>query len=101
MKTKALISFIVTAKLICVIVFAYEKAVFSHSEAHTCMYHMQDKSCGMTVLMGKLQKLTNVRLSNILLCYLLAIEASRRGTPQIGNEVASEWPPSAVMHSLH
>ena len=33
-KTKALISFVVTAKLICVFVFAYAKSWFSHNEAH-------------------------------------------------------------------
>ena len=33
-KTKALISFVVTAKLICVFVFAYAKDQFSHGEAH-------------------------------------------------------------------
>ena len=33
MKTKALISFAVTAKLICVFVFAYAKIRFSHDEA--------------------------------------------------------------------
>ena len=33
-KTKALISFTVTAKLICVFVFAYAKSPFSHDEAH-------------------------------------------------------------------
>ena len=33
-KTKALISFAVTAKLICVFVFAYVKIRFSHNEAH-------------------------------------------------------------------
>ena len=33
-KTKALISFTVTAKLICVFVFAYAKIRFSHDEAH-------------------------------------------------------------------
>ena len=32
-KTKALISFAVTAKLICVFVFAYAKCWFSHDEA--------------------------------------------------------------------
>ena len=32
-KTKALISFAVTAKLICVFVFAYAKSQFSHNEA--------------------------------------------------------------------
>ena len=33
-KTKALISFTVTAKLICVFVFVYVKSRFSHDEAH-------------------------------------------------------------------
>ena len=33
-KTKALISFAVTAKLICIFVFAYAKIQFSHNEAH-------------------------------------------------------------------
>ena len=33
-KTKALISFAVTVKLICVFVFAYAKIWFSHSAAH-------------------------------------------------------------------
>ena len=36
-KTKALISFAVTAKLICVFVFAYTKLRFSHNEAHILM----------------------------------------------------------------
>ena len=34
MKTKTQISFAVTAKLICVFVFAYAKSRFSHNEAH-------------------------------------------------------------------
>ena len=33
-KTKALISFVCTAKLICVFVFAYAKRWFSHDAAH-------------------------------------------------------------------
>ena len=33
-KTKGLISFAVTAKLICVFVFAYAKSRFSHDAAH-------------------------------------------------------------------
>ena len=33
-KTKALISFAVTAKLICAFVFAYAKCLFSHDTAH-------------------------------------------------------------------
>ena len=36
-KTKALISFAVTAKLICVFVFPYAKSRFSHGEAHIKM----------------------------------------------------------------
>ena len=36
-KTKALISFAVTAKLICYFVFAYAKSRFSHNEAHLRM----------------------------------------------------------------
>ena len=37
-KTKALISFAVTAKLICVYVFAYAKRWFSHDAAHLLFY---------------------------------------------------------------
>ena len=33
-KTKALISFAVTVKLICIFVFAYAKSRFSHDAAH-------------------------------------------------------------------
>ena len=36
-KTKTLISFAVTAKLICVFVFAYAKSRFSHDAAHTIL----------------------------------------------------------------
>ena len=36
-KTKALISFVVTVKLICVFVFAYAKIRFSHDVAHLIM----------------------------------------------------------------
>ena len=45
-KTKALISFAVTAKLICVFVFAYAKSRFSHDAAHkdlTLSHHMYSK----------------------------------------------------------
>ena len=37
-KTKALISFAVTAKLICIFVFAYAKCLFSHDAAQLFMY---------------------------------------------------------------
>ena len=36
-KTKALISYTVTAQLICAIVFAYAKSRFSHDMAHLTM----------------------------------------------------------------
>ena len=39
-KTKALISFVVTAKLICVFVFAYAKCWFSHDTAHMIDVHV-------------------------------------------------------------
>ena len=38
-KTKALISLVVTAKLICVFVFAYAKSRFSHDAAHLIVTH--------------------------------------------------------------
>ena len=41
-KTKALISFAVTAKLICVFVFAYAKSRFSHDEAHMSIMQSHD-----------------------------------------------------------
>ena len=46
-KTKALISFAVTAKLICVFVFAYAKSRFSHDAAH--LINEQDDSVGPNV----------------------------------------------------
>ena len=39
-KTKALISFVVTVKLICVFVFAYAKIRFPHDAAHICAAHI-------------------------------------------------------------
>ena len=41
-KTKALISFAVTAKLICIFVFAYEKSRFSHDAAQIAMFKSND-----------------------------------------------------------
>ena len=43
-KTKALISFAVTAKLICVFVFAYAKRWFSHDAAHLCYLVSSDRA---------------------------------------------------------
>ena len=48
-KTKVLISFAVTAKLICVFVFAYAKSRFSHNTAH--IPYMQ-KTAIMTMVIG-------------------------------------------------
>ena len=42
-KTKALISFAATAKLICVLVFAYAKSRFSHDEAQIVFKFRKDK----------------------------------------------------------
>ena len=42
MKTKALISFAVTVKLICVFVFANAKSRFSHNEAHLVPHNTVD-----------------------------------------------------------
>ena len=41
-KTKALITFTVTAKLICVLVFAYAKSRFSHDAAHMVCNRFSD-----------------------------------------------------------
>ena len=38
LKTKALISFAVTAKLICVFVFVYAKSQFSHDGANIMLF---------------------------------------------------------------
>ena len=43
-KTKELISFAVTAKLICVFVFAYAKRRFSHNEAHMIIESHHEKN---------------------------------------------------------
>ena len=47
-KTKALISFAVTAKLICVFVFAYAKSRFSHDAALVILLFLKDfpLNCG-------------------------------------------------------
>ena len=50
-KTKALISFAVTTKLICVFVFAYAKIRFSHVAAHLVLNHL----CHQNSSINKLQ----------------------------------------------
>ena len=58
-KTKAMISFAVTTKLICVFVFAYAKSRFSHDVAQSvpenlgmlrCLICREDKLCSMYVV---------------------------------------------------
>ena len=55
-KTKTLISFAVTAKLICVFVFAYAKSPFSHDEAHLIVALPIRPSIYMLLFMNGLMK---------------------------------------------
>ena len=54
-KTKALISFTVTAKLICVFVFAYAKRWFSYDAAQLCL------TCVLSVLAYLLERSKTLR----------------------------------------
>ena len=49
-KTKALISFAVTAKLICVFVSAYAKIRFSHDAAQLIFRWTKSSNCGFVTL---------------------------------------------------
>ena len=49
-KTKALISFALTTKLICVFVFAYAKSPFSHNVAHLSHKHESAYDLGVIIL---------------------------------------------------
>ena len=51
-KTKALISFTITAKLICVFVFACAKSRFSHNEAHLSRVHVHNLHPGANMNPG-------------------------------------------------
>ena len=64
-KTKALISFAVTAKLICVFVFAYAKGRFSHDAAH--LFHAINRAYFDVELFRAFEK-----ISQCLLCDGLA-----------------------------
>ena len=66
-KTKALISFAVTAKLICVFIFAYAKSRFSHDEAHLPIAQNQS----LDVLWSKLVCMTNKAI--VFLFFVLPI----------------------------
>ena len=57
-KTKALISFAVTAKLICAFVFAYVKTRFSHVKAHCCKGFEGIKSVMIVCLLGHCLSIT-------------------------------------------
>ena len=57
-KTKALISFAVTAKMICVFVFAYSKSRFSDDEAH-----MMNALAGLSLCTGLVANATLYVLS--------------------------------------
>ena len=64
-KKKALISFAVTGKLICVFVFAYAKRLFSHDAAQFLPLEFYSTSYSMIFLL--LRSLKTVNLSPILL----------------------------------
>ena len=51
-KTKTLISFAVTAKLICVFVFAYAKRLFSRDAADFAFYSVETYVVGASILMS-------------------------------------------------
>ena len=62
-KTKALISFAVTVKLICVFVFAYAKSRFSHDEAHLALSHFAVTLCLRSSLEGKTIFITYTKIN--------------------------------------
>ena len=64
-KTKALISFAVTAKLICVFVFAYAKSRFSHDAAHIIKTIYSKNPCILDcpkIAVNKIQIIDNDRI---------------------------------------
>ena len=64
-KTKALISFAVTAKLVCVFVFAYANRWFSHDAAHIVTL-----TCNLMNLLNELQSFI-VSFSGLRYFYLM------------------------------
>ena len=69
-KTKALIRFPVTAKLICVFVFAYAKSRFSQDEAHIyCLSLKEAYECYFHVQLSKFQ--TDFHLTSCLHAHLI------------------------------
>ena len=71
-KTKALISFAVTAKLICVFVFACAKRRFSYNEADMCMYYFQRHKTGFLVSSLNFLRYRNVIINVNILPVLLS-----------------------------
>ena len=65
-KTKALISFAVTAKLICVFVFAYAKSQFSHNEAHIYLLY----ACIAFVTLTYIRVLVGMNIKSLMLSIL-------------------------------
>ena len=63
-KTKALISFAVTTKLICVFVFAYANCLFSHAKAHIIIY-----SCSKIVIILAMKHFLAYFISYIIKFY--------------------------------
>ena len=66
-KTKGLISFAVTAKLICVFVFAYAKSRFSHNEAQMMQIELQTMEPGQAATVSRSSP---TRLDGILMMCL-------------------------------
>ena len=90
----AFISFAVTAKLICVFVFAYAKSWFSHNEAHLCF---SDTSCRsrLASLNEKLTQLERrVEFIEARVCnstsyiFLQKIILKAQGVPQLSDAAA-------------
>ena len=88
MKTKTLISFAVTVKLICVIVFAYEKSRFTHAAADlisaiVCPYQSEDcvfKILEFLVIQPSIQGFAgSISLSGTSF-HELSVSAERMGT---------------------
>ena len=79
-KTKTLVSFAVTAKLICVFVFAYAKSRFSHDEAHIKKYLIIQKKLLLGIIYQKLGKFMHI-------LHQLGIGLNTNEVPGLGPEM--------------
>ena len=101
-KTKALISFAVTAKLICVFVFAYAKSRFSHDAAQIReLDERQSRITKQTVLPFSV----NIRISQALKVMLTENECTKCIMPKYKSvndlvEEESKWSSSASFFFL-